>query len=78
VACGERLTVNRMIEELKSLIGADPEVRYEEPRPGEVRHSAADISEARRLLGWSPTVDFRTGLELCVAAYEGSRSKQAV
>ena len=45
---------------------------YRPPRPGDVRHSLADISLARRLLGYEPAVSFEDGLERTVQAYAGS------
>jgi UDP-N-acetylglucosamine 4-epimerase len=38
-----------------------------DPRPGDIRHSQADISRARQWLGYEPGVDFRAGLEKTVA-----------
>ena len=41
---------------------------YAAPRPGEVRHSLADISRARELLDYEPTVSLTTGLRRTVEA----------
>jgi UDP-glucose 4-epimerase len=63
VACGERVTINELIAELRELLGSSVEAEYRPPRPGEVRHSLADIAAARRDLGYEPAVALRDGLE---------------
>jgi UDP-glucose 4-epimerase len=62
VACGERVTLNRLIRELGGLLGVDVEPVYAAPRPGDVRHMLADLSLARRQLGYEPSVLLRDGL----------------
>lgn len=63
IACGERVTLNRLLAELQSIVGTDVPAAYASPRPGEVRHSLADISRARERLGYEPAVGLTTGLE---------------
>jgi UDP-N-acetylglucosamine 4-epimerase len=43
--------------------------QYREFRPGDVRHSQADISKARHLLGYEPTHEVRKGLEEALTWY---------
>jgi UDP-glucose 4-epimerase len=74
VAIGERITLNRLLEELQRVIGTRLEPRYEEKRAGDVRHSLADITLARKLLGYEPTVSFAEGLERTVAWYRENGS----
>jgi nucleoside-diphosphate-sugar epimerase len=62
VACGERVTLNELIAELRDLLGSDATPIYHEPRPGDVRHSLANIAAARRDLAYEPTVLLREGL----------------
>jgi nucleoside-diphosphate-sugar epimerase len=62
VACGERVTLNELFSELSGLTGAEVEPLYGPARTGDVRHSLADISAARRELGYEPTVALREGL----------------
>ena len=63
IANGERITLNQLLQELQT-IAAKPEIKaeYREPRVGDVRHSLADISRARALLGYEPLVGLREGL----------------
>lgn len=62
VACGERTSVNELVELLNEVLGTDLAPRYEPPRPGDVKHSYADISKARDELQYEPTVGLREGL----------------
>jgi nucleoside-diphosphate-sugar epimerase len=71
VACGERITLNELLEELRRLTGSEIEALYEESRPGDVPHSLADISRARERLGYVPAVDARTGLAKTLEYTEG-------
>ena len=64
VAAGDRTSLNQLLEHLKGLIGAGVEARYEDPRPGDVKHSQADVSAAERDLGYRPQVSVEEGLRL--------------
>src|SRR5687768_5656835 len=64
VANGERITLNQLLDELKILTGKpDVVADYRESRPGDVKHSLADISKARSMLGFEPVVDLGAGLQ---------------
>ncbi len=69
LATGERITLNRVVELLRELTGYDGPVNYGEARAGDIRHSLADISLAKELLGYRPSVDFREGLRRTVEWY---------
>ncbi|CAN5832259.1 SDR family oxidoreductase [soil metagenome] len=62
VATGGRISLNMLFEEMRRLVGADVRPAYEEARAGDVRDSQADITRARELLGYVPTVSFEAGL----------------
>jgi UDP-glucose 4-epimerase len=66
VASGKRYTVLELVMLLTEIIGCPFEVQHEAPRPGDVVHSQADISQARLRLGYEARVDFATGLERTV------------
>ena len=66
VARGERITLNELIAMLRELTGSSVDAIYDGPRAGEVRHSLADISAARRDLGYEPLVPLREGLRRTV------------
>ncbi len=67
VGNGIRVTLNNLVSKLKSLTGRDNiEAEYQDARKGDVRHSLADISRARELLGYEPRVDLEEGLRLTI------------
>ena len=64
VACGERISVNYLWNTLKTAAQSDVEVIYGPTRQGDVRDSLADISKAKRLIGYDPEYTVRQGLEV--------------
>jgi UDP-glucose 4-epimerase len=70
IACGERITINRLVAELQEIIGTEIDPEYVPAQTGEVLHSQADIAAAESGLGWRPAIPFRDGLERTVAHYE--------
>lgn len=66
VGCGGQVTVNELVGALNDLLGTDIDPVYDDPGPGDVRHSHADISKAEELLGYEPEVGFEDGLEWTV------------
>jgi nucleoside-diphosphate-sugar epimerase len=62
IATAERITLLELLTMLGEECGAPIEPRHAAARPGDVRHSLADISLAYELLGYRPVVDLRTGL----------------
>jgi nucleoside-diphosphate-sugar epimerase len=77
VATGGRISLNRLFETVRGLVGADIDPIYEPPRAGDVRDSQADISKAQRLLGYTPSVSFAEGLDRTVAWYRASQMTAA-
>ena len=78
VATGRAVTLNALLQTLSRLTGRPARARRAKPRAGDIRHSLADISQARRLLGYRPTVDFRTGLERTVEWYRDQSRPSAI
>jgi len=70
VACGDQISVNRVIARVNGLLGTDVRPVYTASRPGDVRHSMADIRLARELLGFEPQVDFDEGLRRAIGYYQ--------
>lgn len=62
VAVGESFTVNYLYNACRQQLGSDWEATYREPRSGDIRHSLADISKGKELLGYQPTKRFEDGL----------------
>jgi nucleoside-diphosphate-sugar epimerase len=73
VGCGESLTLNRLIRFLEEILQVQAVVDYEPPRRGDVRHSLADISLARDLLGYQPKVTLVEGLRRTVEFFASSQ-----
>jgi len=69
IGCGESYTLNTLLDMLGSILEKRVDREYTSPRAGDVRHSAADISRAREILGYSPDVAFEEGLRHTVAWY---------
>lgn len=63
VACGEQVSLNEMVEMLRQITGREIEVMYGPERPGDVKHSKADISRIRTMLGFEPKVRMQEGLK---------------
>ncbi len=69
VACGEGISVNAVIARINELLGTDVQPEHVAPRQGDVRHSLADISLARKLIGFEPKVLFEDGLRRAIDYY---------
>lgn len=72
VATGGRISLNQLFEEMRKLVGATVTPTYAEGRKGDVRDSQADITKARELLGYEPTVSFEEGLKKTVEWYRAA------
>src|SRR5574341_922614 len=66
IGCGERITLNMLIQKLEELIGVKATVNYAGSKRGDVRHSLADITAAQRLRGYKPRVSLTDGLRRTV------------
>lgn len=62
IGTGDSVTIRDLAELIADVAGAAEGITHTDPRPGDVERSRADISKARRLLGYEPSVDLRTGL----------------
>jgi len=75
VACGQRYTLLDLIAALNGTLGARIAPVHTAPRPGDVRHSLADVTAAQEALGYCTEVDFHEGLRRTVAWYRESRTE---
>ena len=73
VATGGRISLNTLFANIRQLVGTKVEPIYAAPRAGDVKDSQADISKARRILGYEPAVSFEDGLEKTVGWYRSSQ-----
>ena len=63
IACGEQTSLNDLFTELKSIAGSDLAPVYGPERKGDVKHSLADISKAKTLLQYNPSLTIKQGLK---------------
>ncbi len=75
IACGQRISLNQLLDKLRELIGTDIEAIYDEPRVGDVKHSLADISAVRETFGYEPEVSFDEGLRRTVEHFTDTVGK---
>ena len=63
VACGDQVTLNDMVKMLQQITGKDIQPLYGPERPGDVKHSLADISKIQSKLGYRPQVLMQDGMK---------------
>lgn len=73
VACGDGMTVNGLLAAVNEVLDTKVEAVHVDPRPGDIKHSTADIRKARRLMDFTPGVSFLDGLRETVAWYKKRR-----
>lgn len=66
VAFGKRVTINELINSINAVLKTEIKPTYEPPRPGDVKHSLANIGKARQFLDFDPDIDFHQGLKKVV------------
>ena len=71
VGCGQSFSLINVLEILGEILQIEPNPMFLAPRPGDVKHSLADISAAKERLGYNPNLYFKEGLEKTVAWFQG-------
>jgi nucleoside-diphosphate-sugar epimerase len=74
IACGTGTSLNRVLALLGESLGRPVTANYEPGRAGDVRHSLADISQAKTVLGYTASIDFVAGLAKTLAWFQQQRS----
>lgn len=69
IATGTQINLLQMIEMMNKMLGTSIRPAHEPDRPGDVKHSLADISAARRLIGYKVLAPFEDGLRLTMEHY---------
>ena len=72
---GARISLNQVIKLLEKITGKKIQPQYDPPRNGDIRDSQADISLARKILGYQPVVEFEEGLRRTWAWYSRAYTK---
>ena len=63
IGCGKRTSINELFALLREILQVEITPVYVEEKPGEVKHSQADIEKAKRLLGYEPKISLKEGLK---------------
>jgi UDP-N-acetylglucosamine/UDP-N-acetyl-alpha-D-glucosaminouronate 4-epimerase len=75
IGTGGRVSLNQTLQLLRGIAAKKQPTKFEPPREGDIRDSQADISKAKEMLGYEPTVSFREGLERTYAWYQQQHAK---
>jgi UDP-N-acetylglucosamine 4-epimerase len=76
IACGNQTSLMELIDTVNSELGTDVKPDFQEPRQGDVMHSLADISKARKEIGYDPQVSFKEGMSKTVAYFTSHLAKE--
>jgi nucleoside-diphosphate-sugar epimerase len=73
VGSGKRVSLNQLLETLQAVCGVEIPAEYLDARPGDIRHSGADVSQARKLLGFRAATGLEKGLKATYRYYLEAR-----
>lgn len=69
IACGYEVSLNQLVEKINTILGTNIKPEYRDERVGDVKHSLADISKAKKLLNYEPLINFEDGLKKTIDFY---------
>ena len=72
IARQDQISLNSILDILRELLHSDIAAEYTAPRAGDIKHSLADISRAKELLGYEPRVNFEQGLRMAIDWYKAN------
>ncbi len=78
VGTGHAISLNQVLELFSRISGKNIQAQYEPPREGDIRDSLADISRAKEVLGYEPSVFFEEGLQRTYEWYRTNHTKSEV
>ena len=70
IAYGGRVYMKDLYQTIADLLGSNIKAQYGPDRPGDIKHSNANINKAKELLDYSPDYSFEDGIKLCVDWYK--------
>ncbi|HLG19433.1 MAG TPA: SDR family oxidoreductase [Bdellovibrionota bacterium] len=69
IAGGKAISINELASMIGALVGGKQKPKHEAARPGDIKHSLADVRFSKELLGWQPTTSLDAGLRLAYPWY---------
>jgi UDP-glucose 4-epimerase len=69
LASGRAYTLLELLQAIEEAVGSPLEPQFTAPRPGDIRHSFADIRAARGILGYEPRISLQEGIRRTLNAY---------
>ena len=73
IAGGKRISLNELATIVINLLGKELDIIYEDPRPGDIKHSLADVSKAKDGFGHETRFDIKDGLKETIAWFQNQR-----
>lgn len=70
IAFGGRVYMKDLYNTIAKLLKSETKPKYGPERPGDIKHSNADISKAKKMIGYNPSYSFEDGIKLCVDWYK--------
>jgi len=71
ISTANAVTVNTVVNTIRKLMGKENiKPTYAPPRPGDIKHSLADVSRAKKLIGYEPLVSFEQGIKKAIGWYQ--------
>lgn len=70
IAGGNRISINELAKTIYKIAGTKTKIRYDPTRPGDIKHSLADITKAKEAFGYEPKYDLEKGLEETVEFFK--------
>lgn len=74
IAHNDAKTLKQVRKAIENILGEKLALETRKPRAGDVKHTLADISTAKRLLGYKPTISFEEGLERTIEWFKSRKS----
>ena len=71
ISTANAVSVNTVVNTIRELLGkTNIEPKYAPPRPGDIKHSLADVKKAKEIIGYEPTVSFDEGIRKAIDWYK--------
>jgi UDP-glucose 4-epimerase len=66
IANGQTITIGKLAKTIIEMTGSISKIVHEKPREGDILHSAADITKAKKIFGYQPKTSLKKGLSLTI------------